>query len=298
MTTEVATIAFHIGAHKTATSHLQRCLTKASEDLAQQGVRYYGPQYFRQRRHAIQGLFGLRPPANPKLIRRSPTDQLAIMRKDGHRLVFSEENFIGPLNDPQGQPVVGRYVAAGERLTSLAQALDQDLDIFVSVRRPTAYLNSAYCQMLLGGLVCSSDAYQANNPLSSINWADLIAQVRAAKGVGRVVVWRYEDYAQLFPDILADLVGAAQAPLVPWVTRNVNTGLSQAAVAQVLAHPADEDAAQVGYAARGARPVEAGFTAFDGYSAAEHAAGDAVYATQLAAIAAMDGVTLLQPANA
>jgi hypothetical protein len=298
MTTQPATIVVHIGAHKTATSHLQRCLTKASDDLAQQGVWYYGPQYFRQRRHAIQGLFGLRAPANPARARRSPADQLAIMRKDGHRMVFSEENFIGPLNDPDGQPMTRHYPQAGARLASLAQALDQDLDICVSIRRPTAYLNSGYCQMLLSGLVRPFDAYKANNPLSSVNWSDLIAQVRAADGVGRVTVWRYEDYAQLFADIVTELVGAAQMPLVPWVTRNVNTGLSQAAVAQVLAHPADEDTAQLGYAARGARPVEAGFAAFDGYSAAEHATGDAIYATQLAAIAAMDGVTLLQPAPA
>jgi hypothetical protein len=295
MSATTATIAFHVGAHKTATSHLQRCLTKASESLAEHGVRYYGPQYFRQRRHAIHGLFGLRPSANSKVTRRSPTDQLAIMRKDGQRLVFSEENFIGPLNDPQGQLMTQRYPEAGARLASLAQALDQDIDVFICIRRPTAYLNSAYCQMLLSGLIHPFDVYKANNPLNSIDWAGLVGQVRAAKGGGRVVVWRYSDYKALFPIIVAELVGSAQAPLVPWVTRNINTGLSHAAVAQVLAHCADQDTAQLGYTARGALPVEDGHPAFDGYSVAEHAAGDAVFARQIAAIGAMDGVTLLQP---
>jgi hypothetical protein len=109
MTSPSFSIAFHIGAHKIATSHLQRCLSKASEGLALEGVQYYGQQYFRQRRHAIHGLFGLRTDTNPKVARRSPADQLAIMRKYSHRLVFSEENFIGPLNDPLGQPVAKRY---------------------------------------------------------------------------------------------------------------------------------------------------------------------------------------------
>lgn len=295
MTSPSFSIAFHIGAHKTATSHLQRCLSKASEELAAEGVRYYGPQYFRQRRHAIHGLFGLRTGTNPKVARRSPTDQLAIIRKDGHRLVLSEENFIGPLNDPQGQPVAKRYEKAGAHLTSLAHAIDHDLDIFVSVRRPTAYLNSAYCQMLLGGLILPFDVYKAHNPLSSIDWFELIGQLRAVKGVGQVVVWRYEDYTQVYPKIIAGLVGQAQLPHIPWVKRTINEGLSAAAVAQVLADSADEDAAQLGYTARGALPVGADYPAFDGYTAAEHAAGDEVYLAQLAAIAALEGVTILRP---
>jgi hypothetical protein len=38
-------------------------------------------------------------------------------------------------------------------LTFLAQAIDQELDIFISVRRLAGYLNSAYFQILLGGLI-------------------------------------------------------------------------------------------------------------------------------------------------
>jgi hypothetical protein len=116
----------------------QRCLSKASEGLAAEGVRCYGPQYFRQLGHAIHGLFGLRASSNPKVARRSPADQLAIMRKDGHRLVLSEKNFIGPLNDPEGQPVVKRYGQAGAHLTSLVLALDQELDVFICVHHPAA----------------------------------------------------------------------------------------------------------------------------------------------------------------
>lgn len=295
MTHQSSSIAFHIGAHKTATSHLQRCLSKASEGLAAQGVRYYGPQYFRQRHHAIHRLFGLRPAANPNRPKRCPADQLAIMRKDARKLVLSEENFIGALNDPLGQAVERRYPLAGTHLADLARAIDQEIDVFVSLRRPTAYLNSAYCQMLLSGRITPFDAYKARNPLGSIDWCDLVGQVRAARGVGRVVVWCYEDYARLFPTIVAGLVGPDQVPLVPWVTRIINSGLSAKAVARVLAHPADKDAGQIGYAARGDLPVEGGNPAFDGYSAAEHATGDACYAAQISAIRAMDGVTLLQP---
>lgn len=148
--------------------------------------------------------------------------------------------------------------------------------------------------MFLGGLFRPFDVYKSHNPLSSIDWSDLIGQLRAAKGVGRVVVWRYEDFTQVFPKIAAGLVGPTLVPHNSWVKRTITTGLSADAVAQFLAHSADEDAAQLGYTARGALPVGGDHPAFYGYIATEHAAGDQAYSARLAEIAAMDGVTILR----
>jgi hypothetical protein len=108
-------------------------------------------------------------------------------------------------------------------------------------------------------------------------------------------VWCYEDYIHVRPKIVSGLVGPSQAPLVQWIKRNINKCLSSSAVAQVLTHSADEDTAQLGYTARGELPFKADHPSFDGYTAAEHAAGDKVYFAQLASIAGMDGVTNLRP---
>ncbi len=295
MTSEDFTVAFHIGAHKTATSHLQRSLLSAADALAEAGVRYYGPEYFRLPGRSINALFGSNEAERPRAPRRPVEDQLRLMRKGAQRLVLSEENFVGVLNSPRRHALTQRYPNAAPRITALAATLGREIDVFLSVRRPTAFINSAYCQMLMGGRVMPMARYKEINPLATVDWLDLVTRLRATPGVGALTVWRYEDYAQLFPEVCHHLVGAAHADLVHPLTRRIHVGLSSPAVAEVLHRHADHDAKDLGYGARRLLPVEDGYPPFDGFDAAAHAAGDAGYAAQMAAIAAMEDVRFLQP---
>ena len=294
MTTRPLSIAFHIGAHKTATSHLQRSLKRAREALAAEGVRYYGPDHFRLPGRTIPALFGFRPGVDAGGAKRPAAEQLALLRKDANRLVLSEENFIGPLNQPHGRFMKHRYKMAGARLTQLATAIDQKVDVFLAIRRPTAFINSAYCQMLLGGRVQAVEVFQRRNPLSSVDWVDLIAGLRTAPGVGAVTVWQYEDYGVIFPKIAAGLVGEDAAHCVAPRPRHINRGLSAAAVKHVLMHADSATDVRIARAARQMMPVDDGHAPFDGFAEEEHAIGDAIYALQLATIVQMEGVVLLR----
>lgn len=295
MTAKPLSVAFHIGAHKTATTHLQRSLRSAAGQLAGLGVQYYGPDTLRLPGRSLQSLFGLKHQAADDLVNRSAAEQLARLRKDGHRLVFSEENFIGALNTPNGRKMKCRYKVADARITGLSAAMGQSIDIHLAVRRPTAFLNSAYCQLLLGGRVQPLKHYLKSHGIASVDWVDLVSRLRAARGVGAVTVWRYEDYGTLFPQIIAGLVGQDAAASVTPPRRRVNRGLSAAAVAQVLEQAGDVTGENSARAARKALPVEDGHPPFDGFSEKEHAISDAAYARQIAAIAQMDGVNLLRP---
>lgn len=297
MTDRSLCIAFHIGAHKTATSHLQRSLKRASAELSASGVMYYGPDCFRLPGNSLQALFGIRGGSAADETELRVADQLDLLRKDGHRLVFSEENFIGPLNQPHGRSMKHRYKSAGDRLTQLAAAMDQKIDVFLAVRRPTAFINSAYCQMLLGGRIQPVAVFQRRNPLSSVDWAHLVARLRAAPGVGALTVWQYEDYGALFAKIMAGLVGEDAARSVIPRPRHINRGLSAAAVQHVLAQAEPAPDEKLARTARQMMPVEDGHAPFDGSAAEEHAIGDAVYARQLTAIAKMEGVSLLRPVS-
>ena len=295
MTAEPLTVAFHIGVHKTATSHLQQSLNKATDALAAQGVRYYGPEYLRLPGRTLPALFGFRKGKDAGDAKRAPAEQLALLRKDGHRLLLSEENFIGWLNSPKGSTVKSRYINAGDKITELAAAIGQDIDVFMAVRRPSAFINSAYCQMLMGGRVMPVAVYQRRNPLSSVNWLDLVSRVRAAKGVGQLTVWKYEDYNAIFGQIVEGLAGTGLGQHVDPVSRAIHMGLSSAAVAEVLHRTEQGPIDKIGLMARKLLPIEEGYPRFDGFGPDEHAMGDAAYAAQLKGISALEGVTVLLP---
>lgn len=288
-------VAFHIGAHKTATTHLQRALRSAADQLAGHGVQYYGPDTLRLPGRSLQSLFGLKHQAPDGMVKRPAAEQLARLRKDGHRLVFSEENFIGALNTPNGGRMKRRYKVADTRLTGLSAAIGQNIDVHLALRRPTAFLNSAYCQLLLGGRVQPFKSYVKTHGMKTVDWVELVRRLRTSHGVGSVTVWRYEDYGALFPHIIAGLVGQDAAASVRPPRRRVNRGLSAAAVAQVLEQAGDLTGQNSARAARKALAVEDGHAPFDGFSEKDHAMGDAAYARQIAEIAQIDGVTLLRP---
>ncbi|WP_373635041.1 hypothetical protein [Yoonia sp. SS1-5] len=285
-------IAFHVGAHKTATSHLQRSLRAASDALADQGVMYYGPDHFRLPGRSLPALFGQK--ATQK---RAPADQLDLLRKGGHRLIISEENFMGVLNSPRRRPVKMRYPEAGRRVADIATAVDVGgLDVFLSIRNPATFLNSAYCQMLLGGRVMPFAKFARINPIESVNWHSLAKRLSRARGVNRVVVWRFEDYAPLFPRICTALAGPDAGGLIAPLARRIHVGLSATAVAEVLMQDGTGADDRVANRARKAHPVSADTPPFDGFDTHIHGLADAAYSGQIAAIRALPKVTFLDPA--
>ncbi len=298
MTNQPLTIALHIGAHKTATTHLQRSLKHAKRALAAKGVQYYGPTHFRSPGQTIPALFGFRKDPLAPAPALPAKDQLAQMRKDADRIVISEENFIGALNHPRGLALKTRYKDAENRVAAFAQAVGQDIDVFLALRSPTGFLNSAYCQMLLGGRVQPVGMYQRRNPISSVDWLGLVTRLHRAKGVGRLTVWKYEDYEAVFPQVAKALVGPQAADLVVPRPKHVNRGLSAEAVAYVLEQDRINPREALATAARKMLPVEEGLAPFDGYSAEQHHIGNVAYRDQIAAIEALEGVTFLRPDEA
>ena len=291
MPSDEFSIAFHIGAHKTATSHLQRSLLLASDELAAQGVRYYGPDHFRLPGRTISALFGLRPRDGVGRSKRDPQEQLALMRKGASRIVFSEENFIGTLAHPERSNIEFGYPNANIKIARLARALGRPIDVFLSLRNPTAMINSIYSQLLRGDRILPFDAFKAMVPMARSDWADLVARLRATPGVGQVTVWTYEDYLALFDNICNAMVGHPVAP----VAQQVNPRLSAQAVAHTLARYDAGARGNLAKEAASAFPVEQGFARFDGFSDREHDFADMAYRAQIDAIREMAGVTLLAP---
>jgi len=288
-------VALHLGAHKTATTHLQRSFMVQQGALNHAGIRYYGPDTLRRPQGGLGNLFGLDGfgKTHPTRSRAAQTD---FMFKDGHRLVLSDENFVGVLHNHKGKMLSPLYPKAEMRVLGLSEALNVGpIDVMIGVRNPATFLVSAYGQALLGGQMISFDDYIIKNPLSQIYWPGLIARMRQVPNVGRIVVWRYEEYRWRFHKICAALMGDEVKMRILPLPKKVHRGLSGAAVAQVLEQMATGEAGLIGDLARKAFPVGDTNPPFAPFSVAEAAAATADYDQQIADIERIDGVTVLHP---
>ena len=284
-------IVLHLGAHKTATTHLQRSIRRRVKALSAAGVHFHGPQQLRGPGLSLPERFGLSLPGAGRPHRGDPARALADLVPGGGRLVLSEENFAGHLQGRLGRVPTPLYPKAATRCGALSRAAGVgSVTVALALRNPSDFLTSAYSQLLIGGRRVPPTDFMARNPLMGIDWADLVARLAARPEVREVIVWRYEDYAPLFRTICTALLGPAGEVVVPMAGR-VHRGLSRGAVAALLAGGGpDRDVAAI----RDAHPIGPGNPALEVFSAEDHELSQEFYADQTARIAALPCVTLLR----
>lgn len=294
MTSQIlpSTIVLHLGAHKTASTHLQHAITAA---LPIDGVTFAGPQTLRGAGKSLPELFGF--PFDPDSATASelpPQATLMALADGADRLVLSEETFAGKLQRGWGRIPTPLYFTAPDRVVQLARVFAEaggpPIDLCLGIRNPTGYLGSAYSQILSGNRAVLPDKFKEHNPFTVVDWADYVQRLRACKGVGSLTVWRYEDYADLFPAICTAMVGT---PDVTPLDERIQPRLSEQAVDTILLAKQWTGAAFKREAAE-ALPTTASNPPYDLYDAQTHAASRAFYADQCRAIAAMPDVTFLQ----
>ncbi|PVA06403.1 hypothetical protein [Thalassorhabdomicrobium marinisediminis] len=288
-------IALHIGAHKTASSHLQHMLYRNRAMLADEGIRVYGPGYLRLKGRNLAAMFGLSWSESPAP-RRDPRKQLAFLAKGRRRIVFSEENFVGSLYDSRGNVPLPVYPTGAARVAELvAKFAPVDTHLFIAVRNPATYLTSAYSQCLLGGVYTTPRAFRARNDWRKVDWADYVAALRATPGLGELFVWRQEDYAQCHRLVLRRMLRWRVGAQIETVDHRVHEGLSEAAVKQTLSWAEEGRTGPLARDARAAHPVGPDRRPFALYTPQTLELSQARYDEQLARIEKIEGVTVLHP---
>ena len=286
MTSLPKTIVLHIGAHKTASTHLQRSL--AAADLPD--VAFHGPQDLRQPGRSLKERFRLARGARVAETRAT----LAEMAAGAARLVLSEENFAGPLQSGWGRIPMPLYPQAADRVSALcatvARAGGPKVDLCLAIRDPALFLTSAYSQVLKGKRVVQPEKFIAKNPVAGVDWVDYVQRLRAVPGLGRLTVWRQEDYGVIFPQVCNAMVGAA--PVQPFGERSQQR-LSQAALDAILLAKS-QGLPNVVDAAALAHPVAVETPAFHLFDAATRVRSAELYAAQCTALEATSGVTVLR----
>jgi len=223
------TVSLHIGAHKTATTHLQRTLQRNSEVLSQAGVTFLGPKYLRDPEHRLVDMFGL--DGRGALI--DGGEQVRMLADGAPRLILSEENLLGLSMSDQRPGVL--YPRAAVRIGRLLEHMSpKSATLFLSVREPAAWLTSLYSQKIKGGKIQSFEEFCKGFPPSDIAWSHLLRRFTALNNHQCITVWRYEDYQTLFPQAVHALTGADLSAALKPIGRRVNTSLSGAAINQML----------------------------------------------------------------
>ncbi|MFN3954081.1 MAG: hypothetical protein ACK4LQ_06460 [Pararhodobacter sp.] len=290
-------IIVHIGAHKTASTHLQLALERGRAALGARGVAVFGPDQLRRRGLGLPEY--LSAPAGSAEAHGARIR--AALGAGAERLVVSDENILGNAHNVELIRTGRFYPRAASRLQALLALLPAgEVTLALAIRDPARFLTSAYAQRLMSGkLEPFADYIGALQP-ATLRWSDLVGRLRGVVPGAGWHIWRYEDYPAVAPRVLDVLLGghAALARPGPGIA---HPGLSARAHAALMAEAAA--LAGLGEAAIRARVAELrrafpkapdapGMALFDADALRRSAAA---YGEDTLALAALPGVCVLEP---
>jgi hypothetical protein len=285
-------VILHVGAHKTASTHLQRMLRGARAALDEAGVAMFTPNELR----LPEGL-----PLEPALAGDAGAAEAlrAAMAGAGSRLVVSEENLLGPSMRPEAPGVL--YPHAERRLAAFLEATGLgSVRLMLAVREPVDWLISSHAQRMMAGRWIGFDAFVDGFDPRSLAWSGYVERLMAVPGVTGCDVWRVEDWPGVLPAVLGRMLPEGLVPavrLLPGVTHAGLSARALALMAEARPAPTDREARRaVALAARGRFPKGPENPAPAPFAPALVAESAAAHAADLARLAALPGVTLLHPA--
>lgn len=207
----------HLGAHKTASTHLQMLLYDSRPALLAAGIDAIPHAELRR---AGRGLIDPRLGPARRIggaYRRACRDALAPLRQGPGRLVLSDENFLGAshflLRRPPywAAPFFLRPVRALAREAALAGGRTH---LFIALRSFDAMLPAAYAQHLRTGPWHEPfDAVARRALARPPSWLPLLRLLRLTLPRAALTVWRHDDYRGNAHAILETVCGVPLPPV-------------------------------------------------------------------------------------
>ncbi|MEL6793185.1 MAG: hypothetical protein AAFP78_07010 [Pseudomonadota bacterium] len=201
------TIHLHLGAHKTASTHIQAVLRKNAARLAGEGVRVVAPS-------EVRGLIGRGQRAAaemapiPSLRAALAARRLRRFLEGDERIAVSDENALGLTGEIIAAGALYPHAAARLRLWRSAAGA-RPLAVYFAVRDYAPFFAGAHAQSIRGGAMIPLEPAQiARLAALPRRWPDVIADIRRALPAARMTLWRFEDYAALQAEILRRMTGA------------------------------------------------------------------------------------------
>lgn len=286
-------ISLHLGAHKTASTHLQKSLQRSPGRLAPAGIRFLGPKFLRDPDHKLAQVTKTNGPDLGDLFGEDPLMQLS---EGAGRLVLSDENLLGPVLTDLHPGVL--YPRARGRIERLLGALaPAPVTLFIGIRDPGSWLVSLYSQRIKGGHYMRFEDFCAGFVPTDLRWAGLVQRLLGLDGHQGIVVWSFEDYAKLGDKLLAEMLGKPPPKGVRLLDKRVNSSISAAAMETLLdmhgqGQPPRQD---WGKSVSEKYPLSDKYPAYDPWSDAEKDLSQAAYQADIDQIKSMTNVTFLTP---
>ena len=293
-------VIVHVGAHKTASTHLQKLCLANRDTLAAQGCAYFGPDRLRG---------DLRMPAlerTPRAIARKIAPFHAALQAElaaGQRVLISNENILGAPRPPVLADGGVLYPRAALNIDALLTALDlRDVTLCLALRDPLDLLVSAWGHQHMAGRPMPFEAFCDGLDPMALRWSELVARLLGCAGVAQIWLWRYDAYRDHALGIVAHLAGLAEGAVLnnPPVASSSNylTGPSARAIAalpKIMATHPDATAKDAMRKAMRRFPKSADLPGPLPFDAGQRAEGAACYAQDWAALQGWASVACLSP---
>ncbi|MEM7723058.1 MAG: hypothetical protein AAF376_11845 [Pseudomonadota bacterium] len=201
-------VFLHVGAHRTATTTLQRMMGQSNATLAQAGIGYWGPK--RTRGGLFQGLIGQSDAVMPWHVNRAAKRVRLNLRKsvDEGRIcqVISEENALGSMRESLDGAYL--YPDAGARVARVAAGMrDHPLTIGLAIRSYDAWWASVLAFRLTRGGPLPRRGFCERLITQTRRWRHVIADLAQAMPDVRLAVWTHEDYGARPDALITRLTG-------------------------------------------------------------------------------------------
>ena len=190
-------LKLYIGAHKTATTHVQNLLANNRELLSSQQTSLSIPPDTRQ-----EWL-----PLLIDYLRTKNSDTLNKIRGLAPKTetwILAEENIPGVSNELRIKP--GLYTDLEKRLQGIKEAYpNANIEVYFSVRSYESFYRSAYLEVVRNKGYFPFHEFYDSNRFKSNSWVNVAESITNVFDQKQIYMWRYEDFSTLLPSILKHL---------------------------------------------------------------------------------------------
>ena len=214
-------LKLYIGAHKTATTHVQNLLAANRSLLSVHNVSLSIPT-------------DIRPnwlPDFDKFVRsrNQATLELILDKSPKNGVwIFSEENISGVPNDLRLKP--GLYTGLPKKLLAFQEIFAGcQIEVFFSIRSYESFYASSYLEVIRNKGYFPFDEFYDENRYSNNSWIDVVEKLVNIVDQEQVTLWRYEDFTPLLPSVLQRMTDLPQETIAAMIS-DYNVGKTRPSI--------------------------------------------------------------------